>query len=147
MPCTHGKLNRCFVWALVLVLVYARANGGYDEEGERDMSDFATRTTDSGVVVVQPTGRLNMTASPTLRKQLSDIVEGGGNRIVVDLSDTEFIDSSGLGALVASLKIAREAGGDLRIAAPTPQICTVLELSNLDQLLHTYDSADSAFDE
>lgn len=111
------------------------------------MSDFATRTTDSGVVVVQPTGRLNMTASSGLRKQLSDIVEAGGTRIVVDLSATDFIDSSALGALVASLKIAREAGGDLRIAAPTRQIRTVLELSNLDQLLHTYDSADSAFDE
>ena len=111
------------------------------------MSDFATRTTESGVVVVHPTGRLNMTASPGLRKQLSDIVEGGGNRIVVDLSATEFIDSSGLGALIASLKLAREAGGDLRLAAPSQQVCTVLGLSNLDQLLRAYDSADSAFDE
>jgi anti-sigma B factor antagonist len=111
------------------------------------MSDFATRTTESGVVVVQPTGRLNMTASPSLRKQLSNIVEGGKNRIVVDLSTTEFIDSSGLGALIASLKVAREAGGDLCIAAPSPQVCTVLELSNLDQLLRTCDSEDSAFDE
>jgi anti-sigma B factor antagonist len=111
------------------------------------MSDFATRTTASGVVVIQPTGRLNMTASPALRKQVTDIVEGGENRIVVDLSTTEFIDSSGLGALIASQKIARAAGGDLRIAAPTQQICTVLELSNLDQLLQPHDSADSAFDE
>ncbi|AEV75368.1 anti-anti-sigma factor [Mycolicibacterium rhodesiae NBB3] len=110
------------------------------------MSDFVTRTTESGVVVVQPTGRLNMSASPALRKQLGDIVEGGNNRIVVDLSSTDFIDSSGLGTLIASQKIAREAGGDLRIAAPTQQICTVLELSNLDQLLRPYESADSAFD-
>ncbi len=41
------------------------------------MSDFATRTTESGVVVVQPKGRLNMVAAPTLRKQLNDIVDGG----------------------------------------------------------------------
>ena len=110
------------------------------------MSDFATRTTESGAVVVQPTGRLNMTASPALRKQLTDIVEGGQSRIVVDLSTTEFIDSSGLGALIASLKTAREAGGDLRIAAPTQQVCTVLELSNLDQLLRSFESAERAFD-
>ncbi len=54
-----------------------------------------------------------------------------GSRIVVDLSETEFIDSSGLGALIAGLKIARKAGGDLCIAAPTQQVCTVLELTTL----------------
>lgn len=111
------------------------------------MSDFAARTTESGVVVVQPTGRLNMASAPTLRKQLSDIVDGGGTRIVVDLSATDFIDSSGLGALISTLKIARKAGGDLRIAAPTRQVCTVLELSNLDRVLRAYESVDSAFDD
>jgi anti-sigma B factor antagonist len=111
------------------------------------MGDFSTRTTESGVVVVQPTGRLNMVAAPTLRKQLNEIVDGGVSKIVVDLSATEFIDSSGLGALIAALKIARKAGGDLRIAAPTQQVCTVLELSNLDRVLRSYASADSAFDE
>ena len=111
------------------------------------MSDYSTRTTESGVVVVQPTGRLNMVAAPALRKQLNYIVESGKNRIVIDLSATEFIDSSGLGVLIAALKIARNAGGDLRIAAPTQQVCTVLELSNLDRVLRAYDSADSAFDD
>jgi anti-sigma B factor antagonist len=111
------------------------------------LSDFDTRTTGSGVVVVKPTGRLNMVAAPTLRKQLHDIVEGGENRIVVDLSATEFIDSSGLGVLIAALKIARKAGGDLRIVAPTRQVCTVLELSNLDRVLRAYESVDSAFDD
>ena len=70
------------------------------------MGDFAARTTKSGVVVVQPTGRLNMVAAPALRKQLNDIVESGDNRIVVDLSATDFIDSSGLGALIAALKLS-----------------------------------------
>jgi anti-sigma B factor antagonist len=110
------------------------------------VSDFAARTMDSGVVVVQPTGRLNMVAAPALRKQLNDIVESGGSRLVIDLSAIEFIDSSGLGALIAALKIARKSGGDLRIAAPTRQVCTVLELSNLDRVLRPYESVDSAFD-
>ncbi len=54
--------------------------------------------------------------------------------------------SSGLGALVSGLKVARQAGGDLRIAAPTEQVVTVLELTNLNRVLSTYDSADGAFD-
>jgi anti-anti-sigma factor len=87
-----------------------------------------------------------MVAAPALRKQLNDIVDGGESRIVVDLSATDFIDSSGLGALIAALKIARKAGGDLRIVAPSRQVCTVLELSNLDRVLRSYESAESAFD-
>ena len=111
------------------------------------MVDFTTRTIGTNVTVIQPTGRLNMAAASTLRKQLQDIVEGGSSRIVVDLSATEFIDSSGLGALISGLKIARQEGGDLRIAATPEQVGTVLELTNLNRVLPTYDSVDTAFDD
>lgn len=111
------------------------------------MNHFDTRTVSSGAVVVQPKGRLNMVAAPSLRKQLHAIVDSGQCRIVVDLSATEFIDSSGLGALISGLKVARQAGGDLRIAGPTRQVCTVLELTNLNRVLRSYDSADIAFDD
>ncbi|MDF2827803.1 MAG: anti-sigma-factor antagonist [Mycobacterium sp.] len=111
------------------------------------MSHYPTRTTDSGVTVVRPDGRLNMVAAPALRKQLHDLVAGGNARVVVDLSATDFIDSSGLGALISGLKVARQAGGDLRIAAPTRQVVTVLELTNLNRVLRAHDSADGAFDD
>jgi anti-sigma B factor antagonist len=55
------------------------------------------------------------------------------------------MDSSGLGALVACLKSARQAGGDLRIAAPSEQVTMVLELSNLDRVLVGYASAGDAY--
>jgi anti-anti-sigma factor len=99
------------------------------------------------VTVVRPDGRLNMVAAPALRKQLHDLVADGNARVVVDLSATDFIDSSGLGALISGLKVARQAGGDLRIAAPTRQVVTVLELTNLNRVLRAHDSADSAFDD
>ncbi|TPG28197.1 STAS domain-containing protein [Mycolicibacterium hodleri] len=111
------------------------------------MSDFNTRTIGSDVTVIQPKGRLNMGGASTLRKQLQGIVDGGSSRIVVDLSATEFVDSSGLGALISGLKIARQAGGDLRITATPAQVTTVLELTNLNRVLPTYDSADTAFDD
>lgn len=111
------------------------------------MTDYPTRTTDSGATVVRPDGRLNMVAAPALRKQLHDLVAAGSPRLVVDLSATEFIDSSGLGALISGLKVARQAGGDLRIAAPTRQVIAVLELTNLNRVLRAHDSADGAFDE
>lgn len=109
------------------------------------MTEFATRKLACGVVVVQPEGRLNMVVAPALRKQLHAIVDAGGTRVVVDLSATDFIDSSGLGALISALKVARQAGGDLRIASPTRQVCTVLELTNLNRVLSTYPLPEHAF--
>jgi anti-sigma B factor antagonist len=63
---------------------------------------------------------------------------------VVDLSGTAFIDSSGLGALIAALKKARQAGGDLRIVGPTEQVRTVLGLTNLDRVLRPFDRVEDA---
>lgn len=110
------------------------------------MANFATRSVDGGAVAIRPEGRLNMVVAPRLRDQLHELVGSGSARIVVDLSSTDFIDSSGLGALVSGLKVARQAGGDLRIAAPTPQVVTVLELTNLNRVLRVHPSADDAFD-
>ncbi len=114
--------------------------------GGNCMIEFESRTTDEGVAVVRPAGRLNMVAAPRLRELLRDVVDGGTTRVVVDLSATDFIDSSGLGALIAGLKAARQAGGDLRIAQPTEQVETVLALTNLNRVLRTHDSVDAAFD-
>lgn len=111
------------------------------------MGQFDTRRTQSGTLVIRPQGRLNMVAAPRLRKELHALVDKGNNRIVVDLSGTEFIDSSGLGALISGLKAARQAGGDLRIAAPTRQVSTVLELTNLNRVLRSHETADGAFDD
>ncbi|OBK71972.1 STAS domain-containing protein [Mycobacterium sp. 1274761.0] len=111
------------------------------------MGQYETRATHSGALVIKPEGRLNMVAAPGLRKELHTLVEKGNSRIVVDLSGTEFIDSSGLGALISGLKAARQAGGDLRIAAPTRQVTTVLELTNLNRVLRTHGSAEEAFDD
>jgi anti-anti-sigma factor len=88
-----------------------------------------------------------MTAAPALREQLHGLVHGGHTRLVVDLSAVDAIDSSGLGALISGLKAARQAGGDLRIAAPSEQVTAVLELTNLNRVLKAYESADRAFDE
>lgn len=111
------------------------------------MGEYSKRTTPSGVTVIRPEGRLNMVAAPSLRRELHDLVGAGNTRLVVDLAGTDFIDSSGLGALISGLKVARQAGGDLRIAAPTSQVETVLTLTNLNRVLKSHESADAAFDD
>jgi anti-sigma B factor antagonist len=111
------------------------------------MTESPIRTTPAGVVVIRPEGRLNMTAAPALREQLHALVSDGNSRLVVDLSAVDAIDSSGLGALISGLKAARQGGGDLRIAAPCDQVKAVLELTNLNRVLKTAESADGAFGE
>lgn len=98
-----------------------------------------------GVVVLNLDGRLNMVSAVTLRQTISSLVEEGSNRFAVDLSGISFMDSSGLGALISGLKSARQAGGDLRIAAPTEQVQLVLQLTNMERVLTPYPSAESAF--
>jgi anti-sigma B factor antagonist len=101
-------------------------------------------TVADGAAVIRPTGRLTMIVTPQLRTVITDTVASGRLRIVVDLSACEFVDSSGLGALIAGLKTARQAGGDLRIAGVGPQIATVLQLTNLDRVLRAHDTVGGA---
>jgi anti-sigma B factor antagonist len=65
------------------------------------MTQFETETTEAGIGVVRPVGRLNMVAAPRLRSLIASLVEAGTARVVVDLSSTESMDSSGLGALIS----------------------------------------------
>ena len=102
-------------------------------------------TRDGGTVVI-PRGRLTMVSAKSFRETVTAEIDRGSGEIVVgDLSQTEFVDSSGLGALVACLKTARQSGGDLRLAAPSEQVTMVLGLTNLDRVLRPRPSVDEAF--
>ncbi|GAA4116941.1 STAS domain-containing protein [Nocardioides fonticola] len=109
------------------------------------MIEFDVSTDAQGIGIVVPRGRLTMVSAPELRQILSDLVAQGTVRIVVDLAETTFMDSSGLGALIAGLKSARQGGGDLRIARPTEAVTAVLKLTNLDKVLRPRESVESAF--
>lgn len=99
----------------------------------------------SGTVIVRPEGRLTFGVAPELRRQLRALIDGGNTRVVVDLSRVESTDSSGLAVLIDALKAARRHGGDLRIALANERVRASLELTNLSQVLKSYDTADEAF--
>lgn len=111
------------------------------------MMEIDVSTDDRGIGVVVPRGRLNMVSAGRLREALAELVGSGTSRVVVDLAETTFLDSSGLGALIAGLKSARQAGGDLRVARPTPEVLTVFELTNLDKVLRPRTDPLTAFDD
>ena len=110
------------------------------------MIEFETAEVDPGTTVISPRGRLDMMAASELRGLVTESVGAGSRRLVVDLSETQFMDSSGLGALIAGLKTTRQAGGDLRIARPTEQVRMVLELTQMNTVLRPYASVEAALD-
>jgi anti-sigma B factor antagonist len=99
-----------------------------------------------GVAVLKLDGRLNMVAAPRLKEAVDQVVEGGRSHVVVDMADVTFMDSSGLGALIAGLKKARQGNGDLRISGINDQVATVLRLTNLDRVLRAHPSVEAATD-
>ncbi|OAN39030.1 STAS domain-containing protein [Microbacterium sp. H83] len=107
--------------------------------------DLRTESRD-GYGVVALAGRLTAIGAPALRSAVNELIAAGDTHVVIDMTDLQFVDSSGLGALVGGLKSARVAGGDLRIAAVSDAVRTVLHLTNLDRVLRDYPTPESAFD-
>jgi anti-sigma B factor antagonist len=100
---------------------------------------------DVGTVrVVRLSGALDAVASGEVRKQLNEVVRDGTMRLVIDLAGVSRIDSTGLGALVTTLKASRDRGGELVLAALTPAVRTVVELTRLHRVFDIYDDADAA---
>jgi anti-sigma B factor antagonist len=85
-------------------------------------------------MLVRPNGRLDAAAAPGFLSRMTGLVAEGKTRLVVDLAQVSFVDSSGLGALVSGLKAARRAEGDLRLVAPGQQIRKLLKLTTLDRV-------------
>jgi anti-sigma B factor antagonist len=96
--------------------------------------------------VIALAGRLDLVSAAELRRVVADVVAGGRHDVVVDLGAVTFLDSSGLGALVAALKTARQAGGELRVAAAPEQALTVLRLTRLDRVVRPYATVDEALE-
>ena len=85
-------------------------------------------------LVTRVHGDLDVNTSPALREALFAAVDDGQHALVLDLSGLAFIDSTGLGVLVAVMKQARTRGGDLVLRRPTAAVMRVLELTGLDQV-------------
>ena len=89
-------------------------------------------------------GELDVSSSPALEDELSRL--SGASVIVLDLSELEFIDSTGLGVLVKSHQHVRDAGGRRAIVEGGGQVKRLLELTGLDQQLTLVASLDELSD-
>ncbi len=89
----------------------------------------------NGDVTVRVFGEVDMESSPVLKSNLIQLAETGAHRITVDMTETAFIDSTGLHALVTALRELRERGGDLIVRSPSKSAARLLRLTGFDTLV------------
>jgi anti-sigma B factor antagonist len=99
---------------------------------------------ENGWAVLEVQGEVDLYTSPQLRDAILRLTEEGENRIVIDLNNVSFIDSSGLGVLVAGLKRARERGGELALVFGEGSVQKVLGITGLDKVFPTHGSVGEA---
>ncbi len=109
------------------------------------MDSFGVERVDKqSCAVLEVRGEVDLTAAPRLRHALVAIVAEGHDHVVVDLTDTEFLDSTGLGALVAGLKRIRARGGEMRVVCSNPRVCKVFEITSLDRVVPMFETVEEA---
>lgn len=84
----------------------------------------------SKIKVIRPEGMLDASKSAVFRQQIQEVIATGCNLVLVDLEKINFMDSSGLGALVLALKLLREKGGKLFLMSPNEQVKMLFDLTN-----------------
>ena len=102
---------------------------------------------DSGnVTIVAPQGDVDMAVADDVRNRLMSLVDQGKTRLVLDLSSVLYIDSAGLGAIVASMKHARARGGDIKACKLDSDVRGLFEMTRLDNVMKIYPSRKEAID-
>ena len=104
--------------------------------------DLSTRESD-GQVIVTLRGQLDLAEAARVAAALA-VVAAREPQIIVDLAALEFIDSSGVAALVRGRNLARRAGGELLLAAPQQQVLRVLTLTRLIDVFPLHATVDEA---
>lgn len=100
--------------------------------------------TKDGFSIVGVKGEVDVFTAPKLREQLIDLVDQGQNQIIVDLEDVDFLDSTGLGVLVAGLKRAKTHDGTLQIVCTKDKILKIFRVTGLTKVFPIHDSREAA---
>jgi len=96
----------------------------------------------AGAIVLVLAGELDLYNAAELRAALEEAIGSGARRIVVDMAEVEFVDSTALGVLIEARAKVGENG--LLLAAPGTETRRTLEVSGLDRHLSVHDSVDEA---
>jgi anti-sigma B factor antagonist len=106
--------------------------------------DIKIERTGDGEYVIALAGEVDLYTAPEFKQQLVDVIGEGARHVVVDFSETTFIDSTTLGVLVGGVKRLRPAGGRLAIVCTDRNITKIFEITGLDKVFPIYESREEA---
>lgn len=118
-------------------------DGGASPSNPGETMDIEV-TGSAGITVVAPRGDLDMAAADQMKQTLTKLLDDGSRKLLVDLGQVGYVDSSGMGALVASLKHARTVGGDLRLCALQDDVRAIFEMTRLNRAVTIHGSRSEA---
>src|SRR5688500_3794273 len=104
--------------------------------------DIKTEQLANDGYIIALSGEVDLSPAPEFKQQLLEIIGKGGKHVVVDLSDTTFIDSTTLGVLVGGVKRLRPNGGQLSLVCSDRNITKIFEITGLNKVFPIYESRD-----
>ncbi len=107
--------------------------------------EFTHEVVDDVIVIHVNGSNLDASRSYEFKDEIKALVESKKIfRLIIDLKDVQFIDSSGLGCLIAALRLSHSGNGDVRLAGMCKQVQSVFELVSLNKLFQSYGTVDEA---
>lgn len=98
----------------------------------------------NGSAVLKVRGEVDVYTAPRFRERLAELAEEGGRRIVVDLEAVDFLDSTGLSALVGGLERVRSTNGDLVLVCTQNRILKLFDITGLTDVFVVHPSVEDA---
>ncbi|WP_028306488.1 STAS domain-containing protein [Desulfitibacter alkalitolerans] len=99
-----------------------------------------------GAEIVTVSGKIDAYQSIKLKDALNDIIDRGSKKIIVNLHDVNFLDSTTLGILISALKKIKNKGGEICITRLQPNVEEIFELTRLNKIFTIFSSNEEAID-
>jgi anti-sigma B factor antagonist len=109
--------------------------------------DIKTEQLSDGTYVIALAGEVDLYTAPEFKQQLLEAIGSGATRVIVDFTDTTFIDSTTLGVLVGGVKRLRSADGQLALVCSDRNIIKIFEITGLDRVFSISATRDEAIEQ
>ena len=108
--------------------------------------DIRTEQLSGDTYVISLVGEVDLYTAPEFKQQLLEVIGQGAREVVVDFTDTTFIDSTTLGVLVGGVKRLRSNDGQLSLVCSDRNITKIFEITGLDRVFDIYPDRESALE-
>jgi len=117
-----------------------------DSASTRMTFDFSLREDRSqgGAHVIAVSGEVDIFTAPELKRVISAAIDSGARAVIVDLTETRFLDSTALGVLIGAVKRLRLVDGRMVIVNTEPSTAKTFEITGLDQIFEIVADRDAA---